>query len=751
MKILWHTKLGEAHSWCYVVHDLINAMLEIGGHEIHCKSTDNLDHLPNNLKSHLIKGYHGNLLNGPADFLSDNGLIKVHPNAPLKEIPDINAPYDLELAYTIFYQFCRRFKQESRCRAAIWNFESSILPPGWDQYHRAIDYILPSSQFSYDIFAQNGVPKDKMLVVPHGINTEIFNPSIPPFKLKTQKRVKFLHVARAHARKLHDRVINGYLDAFTGDDDVCLVLKTEFKKPDKDKIFEVDIKEILENAHKGRKNPAEIEVILDHVPFIGSLYTACDSVVSMSSTEGFCCPLLESLACGKPIIVPRYGGQLEFLNDSNALLVNTKEMYAPASHQYWVASNKAVVGDPDIEHYKQLLRYLYENLEYETNRIKEAAKTTVEKFSWKNAAQMILDLPIPKISKRFHNKRKVAYIIPYAMVGGGEIWVKNVIKTLDENYESHAILVNGSNDLFKESLRKLNVIVEDLSYLPEQERGPALKCLIEAENYSIVHFYNSFGIYNVIKNAWQQGFRARVVETVHSDLKWPDSMSKISKRDNFVSAIATISKKQAEILAKANNKNIMFLPQQVEWERFKLPRNKDVLHKLNIKTDFVVGFVGRISPEKNTPLILQCAKQLPDVSFVIIGDGPQENALKQLGKSIKNIHFLGFRNDVELFYPTFDVLLITSTIEGIALVSLEAMTAGTPVISTNVGAMGEVVNNTNGFLLSSNAQLFINAIATLKTNKDLHKTLINGSYETSKKYEQLGAEININKLYNSLF
>jgi len=69
---------------------------------------------------------------------------------------------------------------------------------------------------------------------------------------------------------MHERVINGYLDTFTGDDDVCLVLKTSLDKPKKDKVFEVDIEQILIDAHKGRKNPAEIEIIDTYVPHIGS-------------------------------------------------------------------------------------------------------------------------------------------------------------------------------------------------------------------------------------------------------------------------------------------------------------------------------------------------------------------------------------------------------------------------------------------------------------------------------------------------
>jgi hypothetical protein len=47
------------------------------------------------------------------------------------------------------------------------------------------------------------------------------------------------------------------------------------------------------------------------------------------------------------------------------------------------------------------LRRVYENLDEEKARVKEAAAATVEKFTWEAAAQMILDLPIPEMSRKW--------------------------------------------------------------------------------------------------------------------------------------------------------------------------------------------------------------------------------------------------------------------------------------------------------------------------------------------------------------
>jgi glycosyltransferase involved in cell wall biosynthesis len=755
MKIRWHGMLGTQHSWAFTQQALIRAMKNIGGHDIFLKSTNNLEHFPDDLKDMLLPGYHGILVQGDAKYLDGQGNESTVPQKnPEPEIKDENRPYDLELAYTIPYQGPRRFYPDSKCRAIIWNFESSILPPGWQLYSRSVDYILPSSQFSYDIFANNGVPKEKLLVVPHGVDTNVFNSEIPPFKLKTKKRVKFLHNAIPHHRKLHERVIKGFVETFTAKDDVCLVLKTKFVKPSKEKLFDVDVKDILTKALKGKKNPPEIEVINTFIPDIGSLYTACDVVVSMSSTEGFWLPGLEALACGSLIIAPRHGGQLDFLNDENSILIDAGEMAAPASMQYWAYMKGAVVGDPDIEHYKETLKRVYENLDEEKARIQKAGHETVKKFTWEAAAQMILDLPIPETSARTHPKKKVLYIIPYKMIGGGEVWVKEAISRLDRSeYEPHVAFVSGISPGLEKLFEGLDIVTEDLS--SNTSNDAALKCLIESSNYSIIHFYNSFGVYRVLQAACRQGLRCRIVETVHSEFSWNDSMTKISTREPFVTVISSVSNRMARKLLKMGNKNVVVLPQHVDWDRFdKSERSKNILDEFQIPKNFVVGFVGRISPEKNIPVILACAKGMPEISFVIIGDGPQESPLKQMAKDLKNVFFLGRKNDLEKWYPAFDLLILPSVMEGKPLVILEAMSAGTPVVASDVGAIIEVVfDGITGSLIwnPGNPGLFASVIRSFQTNEKLWNRCSANSKMVAAAFKEKSKSFDVNHLYKMMF
>lgn len=749
MKIKWHGMVGTNHSWSHVSNNLIRQIDKLG-HQVSIKSTNGLKHFPEDLKKLLLCGYHNDLIKEPADYVNENReIIEVSPNSRLPEIQDNNIPYDLEMAYTVFYQIPRRFRRDSKSKAIIWNFESSILPHGWDLYTRDVDYVMPSSKYAYDIFANGGVSKDKMLIVPHGVDTNIFNKNIPPCKLKTTKKIKFLHMAIPHARKQHDKVINGFFETFTSKDDVCLVLKTKFIKPDPKKSFEVDVEKILQEAYKKHKNPPEVEIITEFFENPASIFNACDVAISMSSAECFLLPMLEALACEKLVIAPRHGGQLDFLNDENSLLIDTKEMYAPESHQYWGYYEKSVVGNPSLKHYKEQLMKAYKNFETENERVKEPSKEMVKQFTWEKAAKMIVDLPIK--TKIKSTKRRVAYIIPYNIVGGGEIWVYEQIKRLDRNlYEPIAIFVNGSTEEFKTKLLTENVKIEDL-HLHEGGGSKALKALLEVEKYDLINFYNSQGIYNILKDVWNGGLRCRIVETAHSEFMWPDSMAKVSKRDPLVALIISVSGVMARNLLKKNNKNVFVLPQQVDWDKC-AERNKNILEE-NIREKFVVGFVGRLSHEKNIPIILKCAEKLNDVEFVIVGDGPQNETLKQMSKT-NNVHFVGAKNDVEKYYSAFDLLILPSVDEGLPLVILEALNCGTPVIASDVGAIREVIiDGINGSLVwnPQNENLFIGEIVKLKNNSELWKQYSANAKTIAKAQQNKEKFISINNIYNMLF
>lgn len=118
--------------------------------------------------------------------------------------------------------------------------------------------------------------------------------------------------------------------------------------------------------------------------------------------------------------------------------------------------------------------------------------------------------------------------------------------------------------------------------------------------------------------------------------------------------------------------------------------------------DFVFAAVGRHSPEKNLPMLLDrfasLAATCPNVRLLVVGDGPQRAALqdqaKQLGMGEK-VRFTGLRNDMHHIYPLIDCLVLPSLSEGMPLVVLEAMAFAIPVVASAVGDIPRLLAQTD--------------------------------------------------------
>ena len=128
---------------------------------------------------------------------------------------------------------------------------------------------------------------------------------------------------------------------------------------------------------------------------------------------------------------------------------------------------------------------------------------------------------------------------------------------------------------------------------------------------------------------------------------------------------------------------------------------------LGVRDDFVIGMVAVLSKQKGIPYLLEAAKRViaerPDARFVIVGDGPQREALirqrDDLGLTDRVI-FTGYRADIPRLMAGFDAYVQSSLWEGLPIVLLEALSVGKPIVATRVGGNPEVVEHeVNGLLV----------------------------------------------------
>ena len=140
----------------------------------------------------------------------------------------------------------------------------------------------------------------------------------------------------------------------------------------------------------------------------------------------------------------------------------------------------------------------------------------------------------------------------------------------------------------------------------------------------------------------------------------------------------------------------------------------------------VIGYVGRISREKNTLVLLEAFKKLErqnNVHLLLVGDGPKDQT--ERFNTLNNCTITGFKTDVNNYLKAMDVFVMPSLTETTSLATLEAMATGIPVIVSKVGYIKDYVKKDyNGLFFPKNSSKLLAAkIAKLLDNSELQEKL----------------------------
>lgn len=214
----------------------------------------------------------------------------------------------------------------------IQPWEYGSLPVEWVQrVNDLADEVWAPSTFVRDLYVQSGVDPNRVQVIPNGVDTKLFAPDTPPLSIHSQKKFRFLFVGGTIARKGIDVLLKAYLESFSADDDVALVIKDMGAGSIyQGQGFGDRIREI-------RKNPGAPEIVyLDqelNAREIAALYRACHCLVHPYRGEGFALPVLEAMSSELPVIVTAGGATDDFVDDAVG---------------YRIPARKQVFGDREI-------------------------------------------------------------------------------------------------------------------------------------------------------------------------------------------------------------------------------------------------------------------------------------------------------------------------------------------------------------------------------------------------------------------
>ena len=272
----------------------------------------------------------------------------------------------------------------------------------------------------------------------------------------------------------------------------------------------------------------------------------------------------------------------------------------------------------------------------------------------------------------------------------------------------------------------------------------ALRRYIKNHDIDIIHSHKyKTNLYAFLANI---GVRKKLVSTCHNWLGDSFSMRFYAWLDkrvlrHFDMVVGVSEEIRKELRRHMSPAKVMKVGNGVDIRKYtRTLGNAEAKRQLGIGSKYVIGFVGRLSPEKaifscgqcfphrhrlnfsvadlgigipqnvreNAGLSLSPEKAIDnllravsglvkeglDVSALIVGDGELDAALKQEARGLQisdRVIFTGNRSDTPQLYSAMDVFVLPSQQEAFPMVLIEAMACGVPVVATRVGDVADIV------------------------------------------------------------
>jgi glycosyltransferase involved in cell wall biosynthesis len=206
----------------------------------------------------------------------------------------------------------------------------------------------------------------------------------------------------------------------------------------------------------------------------------------------------------------------------------------------------------------------------------------------------------------------------------------------------------------------------------------------------------------------------KVIGTLHSiaesghgseDATGRDRVYRMTDRlaDVTVAVSNAVAERHA-VSGAVSRERLTVIPNGVDVEKFRpdAEARGRMRAELGIADEFVWLAAGRLIWKKDYPTLLAAMERLPGGVLHIAGSGPLEGELRARAKTLGGrVRFLGAREDLPALMNAADGLALSSVVEGMPMVLLEAAASGLPCVATRAGGAEEVVaDGETGYLVS---------------------------------------------------
>ena len=292
-------------------------------------------------------------------------------------------PNSVKIIIDLPHNWAQYCTNEKNIGFLVW--EGDKIPYSWLSCIRdsRISQVWVPSEHVYNAVKNTdpytwSIYKDKIKIVPHGVDLSLFQPTSRTDNI-------FTFVCNKGFRGENDRggiqhALKAFMNEFEkGEARLLIKMNPAYCLPPEQVVAIIEKYRI--DAGKSIEKTPEILISLENIPIdkMQHMYHKGDIFLNPTEAEAFSLPCLEAMACGLPVITTNFGGQIDFVNNSNGWLINYK-LHEVTHDVLYEGINHAT---PDIEQMQKLMRDIYTNRDWDSKIVKaiETAKT----FTWENS------------------------------------------------------------------------------------------------------------------------------------------------------------------------------------------------------------------------------------------------------------------------------------------------------------------------------------------------------------------------------
>ena len=316
-----------------------------------------------------------------------------------------------------------------------------------------------------------------------------------------------------------------------------------------------------------------------------------------------------------------------------------------------------------------------------------------------------------------HDKLHVMMLLPWMEMGGADLFNLDVCRKIDKSrFEVSILTTVPGEQSWRQRFEEYVTDIFDLpSFLEPKDFPEFISYFIQSREVDVLFLSNSYDGYYMVPWLRSQFPNLAIIDYVHME-EWywrnggyartAGAMGEVLEK-TYVCNERTRRVLIRDFDRKPESVETLYIG--VDQELYDASKVESGLARkeLGIGADRpIVLFPCRIHPQKRPFLMMEIAKevrkQIPNIAFVVVGDGPQFEELKiavQQNDLEKTVYLAGRQKDMRPYYKDSAMTLICSLKEGLALTAYESLSMGKPVVTSDVGGQAELIDDTVGRVL----------------------------------------------------